>query len=120
MKKKSDIIVPVAISQERLLDYVERANYSYWGVTASWDPKTLTLVVVENDDLRETEDRSIQDWEWDPKDEKRATLDDFVRGLVLMSEKYFHHFADIVTDKGDMYTGDLLVQLAMYKKEKYA
>lgn len=39
--------------------------------------------------------------------------------LVVMAERYPHKLAEILGDKGDKYTGDLLVQLACFGEERY-
>jgi hypothetical protein len=42
------------------------------------------------------------------------------KGLALMAEKYGRHFRDLVSENGDAWTADLLLQLTIFGKEVYA
>ena len=50
----------------------------------------------------------------------RVCSADIKRGLQLMAEKYPKHFADLVSEEGDMWTGDVLLQLSTLGELKYA
>jgi hypothetical protein len=41
------------------------------------------------------------------------------KGLTIMAEKYPHHMADLLKDNSDCWTGDCLVQCALFGELRY-
>lgn len=101
--------ITLEVSDETVADYIGRAAISYWASVAktTFDRKSMTLSLVERE----------PDANHDGK--HKATRSLFAAGLVVMATKYPQHFADLIADKGDMHTGDLLIQCAIFGEEKY-
>jgi hypothetical protein len=101
--------IKIQVSDEKIADAVESAGIGYWAncrdERAHWDRKTFTLKVCEVEDGPEKMHRVG----------KRA----LARGLAVLAEKYPHHLADLMQEKGDMYTGDALIQCAIFGELKY-
>ncbi len=121
-----DILFAVQISRENLIGYIERANISYWGEVVDWDPATLTLKVVESDKMVECDDvadaadiHSNGMYRWLPTDIITILAEHWPVALSLMAEGYHQAFAQLMSDTGDMYTGDILIQLAAFRQEMY-
>lgn len=63
--------------------------------------------------------------DWDGEDElpetakHRITIADVRNGLKLMRDKYPYHFADLVSENDDLYTGDVWLQLAVFGEVIY-
>ena len=52
-----------------------------------------------------------------PHDEEKGyllTRKNMERGIQLMSEKYTHHFADLINENDDAITGDVFLQLCLF------
>jgi hypothetical protein len=96
--------ITIEVPDDLVNSYIERAGAAvgYW--CESWDnPEDGVVVLKCHDDDQEY----------------RFGRDAIVAGLRHMAAKYPHHFRDLVADTGDMYTGDILVQLAAFGEERY-
>lgn len=90
--------------------YIESAGSGYWArslrVSPAGKPLAFTITELEPSASAHNPDR---------KPEPRgATADDIAAGLAILAVKYPHHFRDLVADKGDMFTGDALIQCALF------
>lgn len=97
------------IIRDAIRDAVGSANIYDWADRnkGSWNPKTLRLTLVELEPDKGDEEFTL-------------SRDSFAQGLAVMAELYPHHFADLVAGKGDMWTGNLLIQCAAFGEEKYS
>jgi len=95
--------IEIEIPDEIVESYVQRARaaIAYW--CKSWDHTEDGVVLRCHD-------------HWEEYRIGRAALK---RAVILMAERYPHHFKDILADTGDAYTGDILVQLAAFGEERY-
>ena len=97
---KLEIEIPNAL----LVDYIERANIKYWGDAQEWDPKKMILTLQEH--------------------EESGTItlgpDEWAIGIRTMIRFHSNMFRQLMSDQGDMYTGDILIQCAAFGEEKYA
>jgi hypothetical protein len=100
--------ITIEILDERIADYVGRAYIGYWCDDSAWSRKTLSLAVHESDP-----DAGSDGW-------CRVGPAQFATALGIMATQFPARFAELVSDSGDMYTGDLLVQLACFGEEKYS
>jgi len=48
------------------------------------------------------------------------TADKFRHGLIVMAQRFPHHFADAIRGHGDAATADILLQAICFGEEKYA
>jgi hypothetical protein len=101
---KIEIEVPV----DRLDKYIRHADIRHWGEMQAWRPRKLELDLVVEDDEVARDQRKIY-----------VGVDEFRRGLVEMAAKLPHHFRDFMANKGDAYTGNVLVQLAAFGEIRY-
>lgn len=64
----------------------------------------------------------IRDFENDKPRKYELTLAKVERGLqdLAHSEDYAHHFHDLISDNGDMITGDVLLQFCLFRTVKYS
>lgn len=103
-----NIKIEVEIPAERLDNYIRRADIAHWGEMKTWKPQKLELdLVVENDEV--------------PADQRkiRVGIAELQRGLAAMASRLPRHFLDFVTDEGDGYTGNILVQLAAFGEIRF-
>lgn len=100
-----NIAFTVTVPEERLVDYIERADISYWGAVVAWNPEILNMTI--SDDEADGKLVMIERRHWE-------------LALQIATEKFGNVFADLMSDSGDMYTGDILIQLACFGEEKYA
>lgn len=95
--------IEIDVPDDRVRDFVERANIFAWAHAKDWNPEELRLVIVEHEDAVET---VIGAGAWPA-------------ALKKMAIEYAYMFADVMNDDGDQWTGALLVQLAAFDEEKY-
>jgi hypothetical protein len=50
---------------------------------------------------------------------KRLDTEAIQRGLIILAEKYPHHFANILSENYDAYTGDALLQCSLFGELVY-
>lgn len=94
--------IEIEISDDLLVTYLRGANVRYWGVRFDWDGGFTAGVHERDGDVVH-----------------QLTRKNVCAGLVVLATKYPHHFAALVADKGDGYTGDALVQCALFGELKY-
>lgn len=99
-----NITFSVSLPEERLVSYIERANISYWGAVIAWNPETLDMSVSDDEDEKVV---IVNRRHWE-------------LAIAVCAEEYHNTFKDIMGGNGDMYTGDILIQLACFGEEKYA
>jgi hypothetical protein len=100
--------VTIEVSDDTIADYIGRANITYWAETIAWNRTKLALMIKEDDPDAGSDGRH------------HIGRDAIAAGLGALATKYPSHFADLVGDKGDMYTGDLLIQCCVFGEDKYA
>lgn len=123
----------VEVSDDKIIKAVERANIAYWGLPLVWDAASLTLTLVQEDDLMDlsdvmNDDDSIEDtfahdenWAWLPKDVITLGPEQWAKSMSLLAQEGYVTFTEVISPlKGDEYTGDLLIQFAAFGEEKYA
>ena len=96
--------IEIDVSDDKVRNFVGRANIGYWGTAKSWDPDDLRLVIVEDDGGVEV---VIDSQRWPA-------------ALAKMATEHATLFADVMNNDGDQWTGDVLIQLAAFGEEKYA
>ena len=103
--------ITIEIDDDIIRRAIGSAKIDYWTSKAEWiDRAGLTLRIVEDDpDPGEDDGEGIT-----------LTPMRIAEGVRVLAEKFPHHFADLIAEKGDMYTGDLLIQCACFGEEKYA
>jgi hypothetical protein len=105
----------VNVPDELIVNALESADIGYWAYVprgadhAKLVNGTATALVNESD--------GSHDGKGDGHHELTGAK---VRaGLQVLATKYPHHFADIVGDKSDCTTGDVLVQCALFGEIVY-
>ena len=105
------MLIQVEISAKRIRDLIEGAGSRYWANDFHWWPAggpTLGFRLIEDE----------------CGTEHRVTTEMIVEGLRKMAaskrNEGGHHFADCMEDgSDDMYTGDALIQYAIFGELKY-
>lgn len=115
-----NIAFTVTVPEELLVSYIESANIGYWGDIISWDPETLIMTVIEDEFLVDAPEDSDRTVDWDPKNVLVVERRHWELALQLSATSFPITFKDLMSDSGDMYTGDILIQLACFGEEKYA
>ena len=102
----------VELDDDLIRNVIGSAGIAYWAKMedAEWDRRTITLI------LHDLHDRTP-----DKGDHGKYTIGSagWAAALGLMAVAYPRAFADLVGKRGDMTTGDCLVQLACFGELRY-
>jgi len=77
------------------------------------------LKTFEQDGLTVSNRKIVQDEEGEVLVSEHLMINSLLNALDLMHEKFPHHYTDAITENSDSVTGDVLLQLAMFKKVIY-
>jgi len=101
------------ISDKLLRSYIARADIRYWGEMVGETGDQDSLVDMK---ITVTEDEGEGpggDGSWDLNEQTIAN------GLSVLARDFPNHFCDLLADNGDMHTGDILIQCAIFGEERY-
>lgn len=103
----------IPISADHIRDYLSRANISYWGEMSGAlgeadDLSDLNIVITEHEGTGPGGDGT---WALDVE---RIRI-----GIAMLATKVPHYLGEILSNDGDMYTGDILIQYAIFGEEMY-
>jgi len=113
MKQEKSITLSIEISENLITNTLESAKSTYWADVIEYDISGMLLgkenaIIIDESggDGGAIETHVVT----------RAMIID---ALGILAKKYPKHFADILAENGDMHTGDLLIQVAIFGEEKY-
>jgi hypothetical protein len=107
--------VPRALVRSLIASAIDSGGSRSWAVVVAYtkpdpgDPDDLGALVVKADEYVEGKSEG----------EHRLTPDCVRRGLEAMAQTYPWHFADAMRGHGDMVTGDVFLQLALFGELLY-
>jgi hypothetical protein len=119
MAKEKTFSIRQYVGYQRVADVLFGAGEGirYWAGDSGYDlgctdPVMQMLGGGAPIEVIDYEDDTVKD----PEDGKhhKLTLAKIKKGLQILAKKYPDHYADIVGENDDMYTGDALVQCALF------
>lgn len=106
--------ITIEVPDQRIADCLEAANSSEWAKIIRYPENMLPVV-------QGTVTAVIEEWADEDECIERHTLNSIKirQGIATLATNYPHKFRDIIAEDCDMYTGDLLIQCALFGEEKY-
>lgn len=106
--------ITIEISDQKIADCLEAASSSEWAKIVRYPQNMLPVV-------QGAVTAVLEEWGDEDKCIELHTLNsiNISKGLRVLAEEYPNTLGDIIQEDCDMYTGDLLIQCALFGEEKY-